>query len=136
MARRTPISSITSNVHPITGDVYQGTCPTRTVLDHITARWSMLILRLLLDRKRRFSELRRLIGGVSEKMLAQSLRALEEDGFVERTVFPTKPPSVEYSLTPLGSEMAPHVYALTAWVENNLATVLAHREGRKAQRAS
>ncbi len=97
----------------------------------------MLILILLMERKRRFSELARMIGGVSEKMLAQSLRSLEEDGFVQRTVYPTKPPSVEYCLTPLGMELAPHVRALTAWVETNLATVLAHREGNaSASRAS
>jgi DNA-binding HxlR family transcriptional regulator len=126
-----------SKIQPIAGNVYEGSCPTRTVLDHITARWSMLILILLMERKRRFSELARTIGGVSEKMLAQSLRSLEEDGFVQRTVYPTKPPSVEYCLTPMGAEMAPHVRSLTKWVEQNLSTVLAHREGSgRASRAS
>jgi len=126
-----------AKIEPIVGNLYAAPCPTRTVLDHITARWSMLILVLLLERKRRFSELARMIGGVSEKMLAQSLRSLEEDGFVQRTVYPTKPPSVEYCLTPLGAEMAPHVRSLTKWVEQNLETVLAHREGSgRARRAS
>jgi DNA-binding HxlR family transcriptional regulator len=125
-----------SNIHPITGDVYNGHCPTRSVLDTITSRWSMLILLLLSDRTHRFSELARTIGGISEKMLAQSLRALEGDGFVQRTVYPTKPPSVEYSLTPLGAELAPHVRAMTRWVEQNLATVMANRESKPARRAS
>lgn len=126
-----------AKIRPIVGNVYEGSCPTRTVLDHITARWSMLILILLMERKRRFSELARMIGGVSEKMLAQSLRSLEEDGFVQRTVYPTKPPSVEYCLTPLGTELAPHVRSLARWVEANLATVLAHREDHnRASRAS
>ena len=124
---------ITAKIQPIVGNLYEGACPTRTVLDHITARWSMLILILLMERKRRFSELARMIGGVSEKMLAQSLRSLEEDGFVQRTVYPTKPPSVEYCLTPLGTELAPHVRSLTRWVETNLATVLAHREGNRSR---
>jgi DNA-binding HxlR family transcriptional regulator len=96
----------------------------------------MLILLLLSDRTHRFSELARTIGGISEKMLAQSLRALEGDGFVQRTVYPTKPPSVEYSLTPLGAELAPHVRAMTRWVEQNLATVMANRESKPARRAS
>lgn len=129
-----------ARIHPITGDLYEGNCPTRTVLDHITARWSMLLIVLLLERPRRFSELTRMIGGVSEKMLSQSLRALANDGFVERTVFPTKPPSVEYSLTPLGRQMAPHVNALTHWVESNLPAVLAARSAseppQRTRRAS
>lgn len=126
-------------VQPIAGNVYEGSCPTRTVLDHITARWSMLIIVLLRERTRRFSELARMIGGVSEKMLAQSLRILEDDGFVQRTVYPTKPPSVEYSLTPLGTELAPHVHTLTSWVEKNLPSVLAVRasnDSKKTRQAS
>jgi DNA-binding HxlR family transcriptional regulator len=118
----------TLKIHPFTGNVYDGKCPTRNVLDHITSRWGMLILILLIDRTRRFSELAREIGGVSEKMLAQSLRALEADGFVLRTVYPTKPPSVEYSLTPMGKELAQYVFALTSWVEKNLTAVLTFRE--------
>lgn len=123
-----------AKIHPITGNVYEGTCPTRGVLDHITSRWGLLILILLIDRTRRFSELAREIGGVSEKMLAQSLRALEEDGLVLRTVYPTKPPSVEYSLTPLGAELAPQVRSLTLWVEKNIAAVLAFREQKQQVR--
>ncbi len=85
------------------------------------------MLVVLLERSYRFSELAYLIGGVSEKMLAQTLRALEEDGFVLRTVHATKPPKVEYSLTPFGRELAQRMQALTSYIEANIARVMAHR---------
>ena len=109
------------------GDLYNANCPSRSVLDHVTSRWGSLILILLLEGTHRFSELARGIGGVSEKMLAQSLQALEADGFVVRKVYPTVPPKVEYSLTPLGVECARRVNALTSWVEDAVAFVLRHR---------
>ncbi len=112
------------------GDVYRADCPTRTVLDHVCSRWGPLILIRLLERSRRFSELAHSIGGVSEKMLAQSLRSLETDGFVLRTVYPTVPPQVEYSLTGLGGQLAPRVLALTSWVEENVGLVMKERERR------
>ena len=111
-----------------TGNLCAADCPSRIVLDHISTRWSSLILVMLLERTHRFSELTRRIGGVSERMLAHSLQALESDGFVLRVVYPTKPPKVEYSLTPLGRELAAHVQALTQWVENNVSRVLDYRE--------
>ncbi len=110
------------------GDLYAADCPSRGVLDHIATRWSSLILVMLLEKTHRFSELARRIGGVSERMLAHSLQALEADGFVLRVVYPTKPPKVEYSLTPLGCELAAHVQALTQWVENNVSRVLDYRK--------
>jgi DNA-binding HxlR family transcriptional regulator len=109
------------------GNLYSPDCPSRVVLNHVTSRWGSLVLTMLLESQHRFSELGRRIGGVSEKMLAQSLRVLETDGFVLRTVYPTIPPKVEYSLTPLGREVALHIKALTVWVENNLARVLQKR---------
>ena len=112
---------------PRRGDLYAGDCPSREVLDHIATRWSSLILVLLLEKTYRFSELARHIGGVSERMLAHSLHALETDGFVLRVVYPTKPPKVEYSLTSLGRELANHVQPLTRWVEDNVSRVLEHR---------
>ena len=110
------------------GNLYAVDCPSRIVLDHIATRWSSLILVMLLERTHRFSELAQRIGGVSERMLAHSLQALERDGFVLRVVHPTKPPKVEYSLTPLGRELAGHVQALTQWVEKNVSRVLDFRE--------
>ncbi len=109
------------------GDLYAADCPSREVLNHIATRWSSLILVMLLEKTHRFSELARRIGGVSERMLAHSLHALEADGFVLRVVFPTKPPKVEYSLTPLGLELAAHVQPLTRWVEANVSRVLEYR---------
>jgi DNA-binding HxlR family transcriptional regulator len=109
------------------GNLFAADCPTRSILDDVTSRWGSLVLVLLLDSGYRFSELAYLIGGVSEKMLAQTLRALEEDGFVLRTVHATKPPKVEYSLTPLGREMAERMQVLTSFIEKNIAKVMAHR---------
>jgi DNA-binding HxlR family transcriptional regulator len=109
------------------GNLYAADCPTRTVLDNVTSRWGSLVLVILLEGTYRFSELVYRIGGVSEKMLAQTLRALEEDGFVLRKVYPTKPPKVEYSLTPFGVELAQRMQLLTGWVESNVGKVMTHR---------
>ena len=110
------------------GNLYTADCPSRGVLDHISTRWSSLILVMLLEKTHRFSELARRIGGVSERMLAHSLHALEADGFVSRVVYPTKPPKVKYSLTALGKELAVHVQSLTQWVESNISRVLEYRK--------
>ena len=87
----------------------------------------MLILAALLERSYRFSQLRRQVGGVSEKMLAQTLQTLERDGFVHRDAKPVIPPRVDYSLTPMGREAAEQIWALTRWVENKLDTVFEAR---------
>ncbi len=113
-----------------TGNLFQAACPSRSVLDHVTSRWGSLIFVVLLERTHRFSELSRRIGGVSEKMLAQSLQALEADGFLLRTVYPTVPPKVEYSLTILGREAATRVQALTSWVEASMPAVMVVRKKR------
>ena len=87
------------------GEVLNPNCPSREILRHITSRWGLLILIALSDNTLRFSELRRKVGGVSEKMLAQTLQSLEEDGFIDRRSYPVVPPHVEYRLTPLGIEV-------------------------------
>ncbi len=110
------------------GNLYAADCPTRIVLDHVMSRWGSLVIVLLMEKTYRFSELAYLIGGVSEKMLAQTLRILEEDGFVLRKVYPTKPPKVEYSLTSFGRELAGHVYALAGFVQGNVGKVMTHRD--------
>lgn len=112
------------------GNLFAEACPSREVLQHVTSRWGVLILVALLDGTHRFSELRRKIGGVSEKMLAQTLQALESDGFVLRTSFPVVPPHVEYSLTPMGTEVAAQVQTLADWIEHNLSTILQTRAAR------
>ncbi|MFE9365009.1 winged helix-turn-helix transcriptional regulator [Streptomyces sp. NPDC006978] len=104
-------------------DVNQQNCPSRLVLEHVTSRWGVLVLAALLERSYRFSELRRTVGGVSEKMLAQTLQTLERDGFVHRDAKPVIPPRVDYSLTPLGREAADQVWALARWAEQRLDTV-------------
>lgn len=109
------------------GNVLQADCPSRGVLKHVTSRWGLLALILLLEGTFRFSELRRGIGSVSEKMLAQTLQALEHDGFVTRHALPIVPPHVEYSLTPLGKEVAERAQNLADWIEGNIQVVLRMR---------
>jgi DNA-binding HxlR family transcriptional regulator len=101
------------------------------VLKHVTSRWGVLILVALRQGTHRFSDLRRKMGGVSEKMLAQSLQALEQDGFVDRVSYPVVPPHVEYSLTPLGRGER-EVAALADWIEVNTPKVMANRDDRAA----
>ena len=108
-------------------NLFAGQCPSREVLKHVTSRWGVLILVALGDGTHRFSDLRRKMGGVSEKMLAQSLQALEQDGFINRVSYPVVPPHVEYSLTPLGEQVSDKVAALADWIEMNLPQVLAQR---------
>ena len=116
------------------GHVLAASCPSREVLDHLTGRWGPLVMLALTQGTARFGELKQRVDGVSEKMLAQTLRALERDGFVEREAFAEIPPRVEYRLTPMGEEAAERVVALTAWVEANLGRVLdaqaAHDDAR------
>ncbi|MER7397628.1 helix-turn-helix domain-containing protein [Streptomyces sp. NPDC000151] len=108
-------------------DVNVAHCPSRPILEHVTSRWGVLVLAALLDGTHRFSELRRIVGGVSEKMLAQTLQTLERDGLVHREAYPVIPPRVDYSLTPLGVEAAHQVSALARWVEKRVPDVLAAR---------
>ncbi len=113
-----------------TGEVLARDCPSREILNHVCSRWGVLVLVVLLDGMHRFSELRRKIGGVSEKMLSQTLQSLEQDGFVERKALPVVPPHVEYRLTAMGEEVALQMDGLTSWIEDNLPRILAAREGK------
>nr|WP_313668115.1 helix-turn-helix domain-containing protein [Atlantibacter sp.] len=117
------------------GNLFAEQCPSRDVLKHVTSRWGVLILVALRDGTHRFSDLRRKMGGVSEKMLAQTLQWLEQDGFVNRVSYPVVPPHVEYSLTPLGEQVSEKVAALADWIEINLPQVMASREERDASAA-
>ena len=114
------------------GNLFAEQCPSRDVLKHVTSRWGVLILVALQEGTHRFSDLRRKMGGVSEKMLAQTLQWLEADGFVNRKSYPVVPPHVEYSLTPLGFEVAEKVAELADWIEGNLPRVMASRSERDA----
>ncbi|WP_081717262.1 MULTISPECIES: helix-turn-helix domain-containing protein [unclassified Pseudomonas] len=102
------------------GDLFTGKCKAREVLSHVTSLWGMLCLMALLDGTLRYSELRRKVNGVSEKMLSQTLQRLEGDGLVRRTSYPVIPPHVEYDLTPFGKDAAMHVATLADWLELNL----------------
>ncbi|WP_018412176.1 winged helix-turn-helix transcriptional regulator [Methyloversatilis thermotolerans] len=113
------------------GNVLAALCPSRQVLNDVTSRWGVLVLLVLMGGTHRFSELRRRIGGVSEKMLAQTLQALERDGFVARVSFPVVPPHVEYSLTELGTQVGTRVNELVGWIEGNLPAIMAAREDRR-----
>lgn len=103
-------------------------CPHRLVLEHVTSRWGVLVLIELNERSYRFSELRRAIGRVSEKMLTQTLQTLERDGLVHRDAKPVIPPRVDYSLTDLGREAAQLVSALGLWTNERMDDVLKARE--------
>ncbi|GAA3004764.1 winged helix-turn-helix transcriptional regulator [Kitasatospora sp. NPDC058063] len=109
-------------------DVFDRMCPSRGVLEHVTSRWGVLVLGALNERGYRFSELRRKVTGVSEKMLAQTLQTLERDGFVLREAHPVIPPRVDYSLTPLGREAAELVAALAHWSERRVPEVETARQ--------
>jgi len=110
-------------------DMFKRQCPTREVLTRIADKWTMLVLTLLAnDESLRFSELRRRIEGISQKMLTQTLRGLERDGLVTRTVHPTVPVTVEYRLTELGHSLAEAVGAIRLWAYANMDEIDAARE--------
>ena len=113
----------TSDEPLLRGDLFAEACPSREVLRHVTSRWGVLVLVALRRGTHRFSDLRRVIGGVSEKMLAQTLQALEADAIVLRVAHPVVPPHVEYSLTPLGREVAERVQDLADWIEGSMPVI-------------
>lgn len=109
------------------GNVFDSQCPSRAILDHVTSKWGVLVLVALEAESLRWGELRRSIDGISEKMLAQTLKLLEADGFVHRAAQPVIPPRVDYSLTPLGHELAVHLVPLLRWVGTNAGRVIEHQ---------
>ncbi|WP_399930185.1 winged helix-turn-helix transcriptional regulator [Streptomyces kanamyceticus] len=115
-------------------DVFSRHCPSRGTLEHVTGRWGALTLGALHDGTFRFNELRRRVDGVSEKMLSQTLHALERDGLVRRDAQPTNPPRVDYQLTPLGREIAERLLTLIRFVESRQDDVLRARECYDATR--
>ena len=105
-------------------DVFAQACTSRVTLEHVTGRWGILAMAALRDGTLRFNALRRRVGGVSEKMLAQTLQALERDGFVRRDAQPTIPPKVEYSLTESGAKTAELLMGLIDFVESQMPEVM------------
>lgn len=113
------------------GYVLSNQCPSREVLEHLTSKWSVLILRCLANGLQRFSELKKRIEGVSEKMLTQTLKMLEKDGFILRTVYPEVPPRVEYQLTEMGQQAALQLSQFINWIEENIDEILLLRKNEQ-----
>ena len=109
---------------PFASGIFPAGCPSRTVLDHVTSKWGVLILVALSEGPQRWSELRRRAEGISEKMLAQTLKTLEADGFVRRDAQPVIPPRVDYSLTGRGEELAALLLPLVAWVAEHAEAIV------------
>jgi DNA-binding HxlR family transcriptional regulator len=113
------------------GSVMDAQCPSRLVLDRIADKWTALIIQVLANGTKRYAELQREIGGISQKMLTQTLRSLERDGLVQRKVHPVVPPKVEYSLTKLGRTLIEPLHGLCRWSEKHLAELQANRARAK-----
>lgn len=119
-------------------DVLDEQCPSRAVLDRIAGKWTSLVIHALGDGTMRYGQLQRTVGGVSQKMLTQTLRSLEDDGLVQRKVYPVVPPMVEYSLTPLGRTLSEPLSAICSWSEKHLPELLANRrrsDGKRLKKA-
>lgn len=113
--------------------VLEPRCPSRLVLERIADKWTALVIQILAGGTMRYAELQRAIGGISQKMLTQTLRSLERDGLVQRTVHPVVPPKVEYSLTRLGRTLIDPLQALCRWSEKHLAELQANRSRATAR---
>jgi DNA-binding HxlR family transcriptional regulator len=110
---------------PKQGDLYNPLCPSRSIIGHVSSVWGSVILKALAENETmRFAELRRQIEGISERMLAQTLRHFERDGLVTRKSYPVIPPKVEYSLTPLGRDCAEKVISFCSFIEDHMLTIV------------
>ncbi len=109
-------------------DVMSARCPSREVLAQISDKWTILVLAILVGGTTRFNELRRGIGGVTQKMLTKTLRSLEENGFVSRRIYAEVPPRVEYTLTPLGHSLVRVLDTVKDWVNRHAGEVVTARE--------
>jgi DNA-binding HxlR family transcriptional regulator len=113
---------------PFPLNAYDANCPTRHILNVIADKWATLIIGLLEAQPIRFAALQKRIGGISQKMLTQTLRSLERDGLVQRTVYAEVPPRVEYALTPLGQTLCEPINAIIKWSEVNIEAVTAAQQ--------
>jgi DNA-binding HxlR family transcriptional regulator len=114
------------------GSVMDAQCPSRLVLDRIADKWTALIIQVLARGTQRYAAIQREIGGISQKMLTQTLRSLERDGLVKRTVHPVVPPKVEYALTRLGRTLIEPLQGLCRWSEKHLPELQANRAKARA----
>ena len=117
------------------GDAFDPDCPTRVVLDRIGDKWTVLVIGALVDGPLRFTALRQRVGGVAPKVLTQTLRAMERDGLLTRTVFAQVPPRVDYALTDLGVSLGGPIAVLTDWAEAHVGQIVAARDDFEAQGA-
>lgn len=135
-----PIDDVVENFRRwVAMPVEQAHCPVRDVLDRLGQKWTTLLVMALAEQPRRFSDLQRLVPDISKRSLTQALRHLEEDGILTRHVFPTKPPAVEYRLSPLGQSMLAPLATLITWAENNhdaIRTSRAHYAAADAMRTA
>jgi DNA-binding HxlR family transcriptional regulator len=111
-------------------------CEVRQILDRVADKWSLLAIALLEQRKMRFTELQRRIDGISQRMLTVTLRQLERDGLVRRTVYPVVPPRVEYELTPLGATLHETIKSLVTWTEEHQAEIATARSRYDSREAA
>src|SRR5436190_16487264 len=109
------------------GNAFDPDCPTRIVLDRVGDKWTVLVVSALATDTLRFTQLRARVGGVAPKVLTQTLRALERDGILKRTVYAEVPPKVTYELTPLGASLCEPIAAIHKWAEAHMREVLAAR---------
>ena len=128
----TPLTDLNGTIDP------EELCPPRQALELIADRWTMIVVKSLSDGRYRYGELHRSIPGISQKMLTQTLRSLERDGLVRRTVYPVVPPRVEYALTPLGESLIEPLEALATWAEAHMGEIATARRDydRAAQEES
>jgi DNA-binding HxlR family transcriptional regulator len=117
-------------------DPYAAGCPTRLLLDRIGDKWTVLVLGLIRENPRRFNALRRDIEGLTQKMLSQTLKTMERDGLITRTVWPTTPVSVEYAITPLGGTLVETLESLQRWARDHIVDVLSAQERYDGQNRS
>jgi DNA-binding HxlR family transcriptional regulator len=103
-------------------------CPIRNVLDEVGNKWSLLVMLSLVGRRRRFMDVKRSIGDITQRVLTQTLRKLERDGYVNRQVYPTSPPTVEYWLTPMGESLLEPMAKLIGWANEHFSTVMDSRK--------
>ncbi|WP_019208287.1 winged helix-turn-helix transcriptional regulator [Phocaeicola abscessus] len=115
-------------------DAYDPQCPIRNILARMSDKWSLLVIYTLTQaEKMRFGDLRRAIPDISQKMLTTTLRILEEDGFITRTIYPEVPPRVEYRLTARAHSLLPHIQSLIMWAKENMTDIIDDRKKNRKQ---
>ena len=124
-------ATVSPHTFGVTDGILPSACPSRTVLDHVTSKWGVLVIMALCTGTLRWSELRKVVQGVSEKMLAQTLRTLESDGFVLRTVHEVIPPRVDYSLTSRGVDLSTTLLPLMEWIADNADQIVSESQSSR-----